>query len=500
VDPRLRILATGDLVSMSYDGLLEFKGRKDRQIKINGRRVEPAELETLLRSSPNVEDAAVIAISNEGLVAFVVMVPGMDATLHDLRQDLRMNLPAVLHPVRLHVIPKIQRLPSAKIDIISLRNEDLAFQENHRRMQKPENETSLPAGEVSAVVTRAWRKVLKQSACMPDQSWDEAGGDSLKFMRFVFELEEGLSETLSLELFRMDMRPAEIIESIERARRSPLHDTPSESTDDRRPTIFLMPGLTGDSPGLASFRAELMDYIRFVPIEYPNWPKIADCRCSIDDLAEAAFEQINAIAPHGAIRIAGYSLGGVVAFEVAQRLLANSRSITFFSILDTNISGHADDSFNIWRRIRRATLHVLNGTETFQERACRLVARHLSHPFYAPVLRKLAKLNESFLPNSIRFNLHMELCESLQMRALADWLRQRSKPRLALHALLFQSNEPRPDAPESLGWDDLFESLKIIRIDGDHHGMLRLPDRVNVCKRFHEVFRAAEQSREMLEN
>jgi non-ribosomal peptide synthetase component F len=68
------IFPTGDLVSLAPNGLLSMFGRKDRQVKIRGQRVEPAELEAALRRAPNVADATVIARRMEGdavLVAFV---------------------------------------------------------------------------------------------------------------------------------------------------------------------------------------------------------------------------------------------------------------------------------------------------------------------------------------------------------------------------------------------------------------------------------------------
>ncbi len=69
-----RALATGDLIRDGADGLIEHVGRMDRQVKVNGRRVEPAELEGLLRSLPGVRDAAVAAPATHGnaiLVAFL---------------------------------------------------------------------------------------------------------------------------------------------------------------------------------------------------------------------------------------------------------------------------------------------------------------------------------------------------------------------------------------------------------------------------------------------
>jgi acyl-coenzyme A synthetase/AMP-(fatty) acid ligase len=73
-DPAGAILRTGDLVRRRRDGLLEFLGRIDQQIRIRGNRVEPAELEHVLRQTQGVADAAILARRSAGdpvLVAFV---------------------------------------------------------------------------------------------------------------------------------------------------------------------------------------------------------------------------------------------------------------------------------------------------------------------------------------------------------------------------------------------------------------------------------------------
>jgi acyl-coenzyme A synthetase/AMP-(fatty) acid ligase len=171
-DPSGAILRTGDLVRQRTDGLLEFLGRIDEQIHIRGNRVEPAEIEHVLRHTPGVADAAILARRTAGdpvLVAFVVpaLVPGvavepaphdavsaslqdipttrlsedattrlqadMTARLRDdatarLRDDatarLRATLPSYMLPTRLHVIATVPKLPGGKIDPSALERLD----------------------------------------------------------------------------------------------------------------------------------------------------------------------------------------------------------------------------------------------------------------------------------------------------------------------------------------------------------------------------------------
>lgn len=117
-DPSMRIFRTGDIAEWSGNGVLLILGRADRMVKVNGQRVEPAELETTLTRLPGVRLAAVVArqLSNRViLLAFVVPDDGADEDLAGrLRQALREKLPAFMVPSRIRGIESIPTLPEGK--------------------------------------------------------------------------------------------------------------------------------------------------------------------------------------------------------------------------------------------------------------------------------------------------------------------------------------------------------------------------------------------------
>ncbi|MFE6618161.1 amino acid adenylation domain-containing protein [Streptomyces sp. NPDC057740] len=110
-----RMYRTGDLVRRRADGDLEFVGRADDQIKINGQRVEPAEVEAVLAAVPGVEQAVVLvhdsAAGARQLVGYVTGTPRTDPRTH-----LVTRLPAHMVPVEVHVLPSIPVTPNGKID------------------------------------------------------------------------------------------------------------------------------------------------------------------------------------------------------------------------------------------------------------------------------------------------------------------------------------------------------------------------------------------------
>jgi acyl-coenzyme A synthetase/AMP-(fatty) acid ligase len=132
--PGWRTLRTGDMALVQPNGLLRIVGRVDRQVKINGVRVEPAEIEAVLRRQPGVTDAAIVATpvaNGVELNGFVAANPSDEALLIvALRQRLATALPPALRPSRLYVLDRLPTLLGGKVDFV------LLSRESHRLKDK----------------------------------------------------------------------------------------------------------------------------------------------------------------------------------------------------------------------------------------------------------------------------------------------------------------------------------------------------------------------------
>jgi acyl-coenzyme A synthetase/AMP-(fatty) acid ligase len=119
-----RVFKTGDIARCSEDGVFVVLGRADRMVKINGQRIEPAEIEAVLRRLPSVERAEVVVMTSESpvrLAAFVVPNAAAPADLVTvLRSELRSSLPAFMMPARIVAVPSIPLLPGGKVDTLAL--------------------------------------------------------------------------------------------------------------------------------------------------------------------------------------------------------------------------------------------------------------------------------------------------------------------------------------------------------------------------------------------
>jgi amino acid adenylation domain-containing protein len=185
-----RLYRTGDLGRWREDGLIEFLGRRDGQVKIDGFRVELGEIEAALRRLPGIEEAVAVAPADAHgrrlLVAFVVGagVDGAEATLAELRRQL----PAYMVPRRIERLASLPLSANQKVDRAALAR--LALGERHPAQSAPATvapATALEGMPLAPAIQRIWQVVLDEAGRRPagsgppplDRNLFEFGADSL---------------------------------------------------------------------------------------------------------------------------------------------------------------------------------------------------------------------------------------------------------------------------------------------------------------------------------
>ncbi|MEU6381180.1 non-ribosomal peptide synthetase [Streptomyces sp. NPDC046909] len=233
-DPDAPVLfRTGDLARYRPDGSLEYRGRRDSQIKVRGHRVEPTEVELVLREHPGVRDAAVAGYPDpeQGavLVAFFVADehPPGDG---ELRAFLTERLPRPMVPRHLVELPRLPQLPSGKVDRASLEPPALL---RPRELAAPK-----PAeGPTQTALLAVWRRVLRTESVGVDDRYTDLGGDSLRLMVLRAAIRDELGYGISLaDLLRAPTvrAQAELIEGAAVAGRpTPVSASPSPSASSR---------------------------------------------------------------------------------------------------------------------------------------------------------------------------------------------------------------------------------------------------------------------------
>jgi len=343
-DRGARLYHTGDLGRFRADGLLELAGRKDRQVKIRGVRVEPAELEAAIRLHPAVRDAAVITREVDGgaaLAAYVAVAPASGVSEADIAAWCRGRLSEAMRPRDIRILDALPMLDSFKPDLAKLREMDgqcgarAAAQQPAPRGAAPARAPADPEA-VRAAVRTAWLRVLDRASFENDSTWDDAGGDSLAALELLFELRMTLGRPVPRDLLDPDTRPSDIPARLQRSRAArPIDDGRAGLA-----ALFVFPGVNRPDINYMRLARALAQHATIYMLDYPPVDPASvattDVAGLFDRIVADAAEQIRAsAAARRPLRLLGYSFGSFVALETAALLAAEGFDIAFLGALDT---------------------------------------------------------------------------------------------------------------------------------------------------------------------
>lgn len=184
-DAGARLYRSGDLVRRLSGGMFEFVRRRDRQVKINGYRIEPGEVEQVLRSSLRVADCAVLVHEVAGqhqLCAYVSARAGHALSADDLRAVELRALPAYLQPAAVIVLDAMPLNRNGKLDLLRLPPPGAPDSRSGAR----------PMSQVEQAVAAIWLDSLGQLPVDPDEDFFELGGNSLQAMSMCHLMQERL--------------------------------------------------------------------------------------------------------------------------------------------------------------------------------------------------------------------------------------------------------------------------------------------------------------------
>ncbi|KPA90322.1 non-ribosomal peptide synthase [Pseudomonas asplenii] len=186
-----RMYVTGDWVRRLPNGTIEFVGRQDDQMKLNGVRIDRAEIIAAINAEPGVKQATLIKLSEPlpCLVAFVVPVSPNHFSVEALSAALRVKLPMSMCPARIVVLADLALDPHGKVDQQVLR--DLAQADRQSEFVAPRTPTE-------ALVAKCWCSVLEIEQVGVHDNFFMSGGHSLSFSRLIVALREAFGISLSL--------------------------------------------------------------------------------------------------------------------------------------------------------------------------------------------------------------------------------------------------------------------------------------------------------------
>ena len=342
--PPRRRFRTGDLVLQRPDGLLERIGRKDRQVKIRGARVDLDGVEALLRRHPLVRDVGALARTTGAdeavtLVAYVSAREGAPSGLLDELREAMRAAPAPLRPARLYQADEVPRLPSSKPDVRALKALDDANVRSEQARALGAASVGATSGDrIARTVAEAWAKVMHAPALGPEADFFDAGGDSLKAIALVIELEQALGVELSVTLVGEAPTFARLCEALRGGRPTRYAPLVPLKAGDGSPPVFFVHGAGGSVAELFPIARRMTWPGPVIGVQARGLAGPEPPHASVEAMATDYLPAMKALQPSGPYYLCGYSFGGLVAFEMARRLWEAGDEIGLVGLFDTSTS------------------------------------------------------------------------------------------------------------------------------------------------------------------
>jgi pyochelin synthetase len=499
VHPRTgeRLYRTGDLGRYRPDGTIEFLGREDFQVKIQGYRVELGEIEAALLEHTAVRDAAVIAIGeargHKRLVASVV-TDDAAVTADALQTHLRERLPDYMVPGIVRFLPALPLSSNGKVDRSALASLGAVAVPADRSHVPPRD-------ELETRLARIWEEVLDVQPVGASDDFFELGGDSMLAVRMMVRVQQLTGRQLPLAtlmrgatlehlaaLLRHDAAPAAWSSLV------PIRETRTD-----RPACFLVHPIGGNVLCYQAL-AQRLGFDRSVyGLQAPGLDGREPPCTSIEELARRYIDEIRGVQGDGPYLLAGWSMGGIIACEMARQLRQDDADVGLVAVLDSRAPGTfaderedaADDSAVILEFLH----DIGGGRPAAVDRTVLAAMTDEARAAFALAAARAAGLVPADA-DAVHLRPLLDVFRA-NHRALRDY-----RPPLHIGAVaLFRAGGREASVAggsdivdSTLGWHSATtEPVQLHNVPGDHYTMLAPPNVYYVAERLRRCLAAASR-------
>ncbi|MFB1485352.1 amino acid adenylation domain-containing protein, partial [Corallococcus sp. RDP092CA] len=476
--PGARLYRSGDLARWRPNGTLEYLGRADFQVKVRGFRIELGEIEAGLLSHPSVREAVALVREDvpgdKRLVAYLVGAPGQAvAGAQELREQLRRTLPEYMVPAAFVTLDALPLTSNGKVDRRALPAPDTTRTEASTRV--------VARTPLQLQLVRIWEETLGVSPIGIRDDFFDLGGHSMLAVQLMGRIQQATGRNLPLaSLFQASTveQLAALLEQEARAW-SPLVALKPEGT---RPPLFCVHPAGG---GVLCY----VDLARELDADQPCYGLQArgtegeEPLGTVAEMAALYLASVRQVQPHGPYHLAGWSLGGIIAFEMARQLRAEGEEVALLASIDAYTVQHMvpdKQPEQVLEEMLTSELTFMLATTTggdpmeLRERISRMTQAERVNYFYEVGSQSDSQIAEVGV-DRVR-NLYRVF--EFTSRAFTSY---DAKPLDGKLVLLRASQ--RPDTREDHGWEGLVSGgVEVVDMPGSHMTMMRKPLIANVAK------------------
>ena len=483
--PGARLYKTGDLARYMSDGNIEFLGRIDHQVKIRGFRIELGEIEAMLAQHPAIKQILVIAredvLGDQRLVAYVVANSEQVLSQIELRSFLLAQLPEYMVPAAFVFLDTLPLNPNGKV--------------NRRALPVPDSSsfsrsTSFvaPRDQLELTMMQIWSEVLGIQPIGVRDNFFDLGGHSLLAVRLFAQIEEKFGTKIPLSTLFQSGTVEALAQMIRQGQLAVGDQVLSKEAQDKSKTswsslVEIQPN--GSKPPLFFLHplgGEILCYHQLAlhlgseqPV-YGLQPQGLDGKqplCTqIEDMASHYIQEIQTIQRNGPYFLAGYSLGGIVAFEMAQQLQRLGEKVGILVMIDTLLPGYSTRS----PFLKRVFLHLDHVLQTGPAYLWQKSAGWIEHGKYH--LQQRHKRDLDIMDDLPETDKHLEVVYA-NLQALDNYVFQVYSGRITLLRTEDQNRDEEAVGMQydpQFGWGDVVAGgIDIHYVPGSHLSLLKEP-------------------------
>jgi amino acid adenylation domain-containing protein len=467
-DASARMYKTGDLAKYLPSGELEFVGRRDNQVKIRGFRIEPGEIETVLAKHAGVKEAAVVvredSPGNKRLVGYVVRSEEGSAgkprvlavTEGELRRHIKSHLPEYMVPSEFVFLDAMPLTPNGKINRRALPAMKSNSSANEVSANEQANEISADGtsanNSVQAELLKIWEELLGRKPIGLRDNFFDLGGHSLLAARLMHRVKQTMGETLPLAALLQAPTVEQLAEVLQGDYSRHWSSLVAMQPEGSKPPFFCVHGVGGNVIGFQKLAWRMRPDYPFYGLQSQGLDGQRPLHTSIEDMAAHYIEEIRTVQPKGPYQLGGFSLGGVVAYEIARQLEARGEEVALLVLFDTYATN--PEQVKLGDILRNPGLIQLRQLpEEVRRKINRMMIARRTPEYLKKVMRTNAQAGERYTLD--RYTSRPFRGKAVLLRANDNWL---------------VKGDPYTK------WSEVVDELETIEIGGFHMDLLHGPE------------------------
>jgi amino acid adenylation domain-containing protein len=323
---------TGDLGKLLPNNEVQCLGRKDQQVKIRGHRIELEEIEEALNTIKDIQNAVVLVKENK-LTAYIILDKSMNTSEHSYdtwKNTLSAQLPSYMVPQNYKVLEKFPTTLNGKIDRNSL---------STRTLEKEQSiDSTKIVSKSEELVASVWRESLNITNINPNDNFFELGGHSMIAVKVMVELEKLTTKRLPLSALLEYPTVKQLASLLDKGKptfkwKSLVPMKPKGN----KPPLFIVHGANYNVLVFEKLAQELDNDQPVYGLQAKGIDGIDEADDTIETMASNFISEIISVYPDGQYSLAGFSFGGIIAFEMYKQLKANGKKVKILALFDSYV-------------------------------------------------------------------------------------------------------------------------------------------------------------------